>query len=354
MEDDLNNAHDWTLKISKDGNTAIEFDADACIVDPTYLSDADEQSSADTVDLPHLNFANPEDEEKTILAAEQSTLDTDYDLERKALELLCSADRQLSSDIAKSQLHNAAAAMDSLKMTGTPGTSPVIKSMEEWKDEIRTPLSKKKRKRSKVLKCFSIVQTAIFPTTPILPTRGTSESAGLDLYAVDAVINLTAGSLNFLPTGLSFEIPKGHYGQIACRSSLAVRGITVSGGIIDSDYRGEILVMLFNHGKEDVQIYQGQKFAQLLIIPYTKMKPELVEQLSKTERGDGGFGSTDIPMQEEIKKKEQEEVEKEVELEKANLQHEIEKWIEVDRIVRERQEKEKLERQVCSNHCTGL
>ncbi len=125
----------------------------------------------------------------------------------------------------------------------------------------------------------------------ILPTRGTDRSAGYDLYALsNCQISPAEGSLVY--TGISVAIPQGYYGRIAPRSSLALKGINVGGGVIDEDYRGEIKVILFNHGNNVFQVNQGERIAQLILTKIITPDVEEVDELDATKRADGGFGST--------------------------------------------------------------
>ena len=129
-----------------------------------------------------------------------------------------------------------------------------------------------------------------------LPTYGSAEAAGADLYACldgDAVIE--PGKTVFIPTGLAMEIPKGCAGLIYARSSMgAKRGLAPANkvGVIDSDYRGQVMVALHNHGETSQTVTCGERIAQLLVTPvYT---PGFLEanELDDTRRGTGGFGST--------------------------------------------------------------
>jgi len=115
--------------------------------------------------------------------------------------------------------------------------------------------------------------------------------AGMDLYSTET-IDLLPENIQLCKTGVAMEIPDGNFGLIKERSSLGKIGIIVPGGVIDSGYRGEIIVMLYNHGKNMVKINAGERIAQLIIIPIAS--PELVEvrELNNSKRGDGGFGST--------------------------------------------------------------
>ena len=115
--------------------------------------------------------------------------------------------------------------------------------------------------------------------------------AGMDLYSTET-IDLLPENIQLCKTGVAMEIPDGNFGLIKERSSLGKIGIIVPGGVIDSGYRGEIIVMLYNHGKNMIKINAGERIAQLIIIPVAS--PELVEvrELNNSKRGDGGFGST--------------------------------------------------------------
>ena len=129
-----------------------------------------------------------------------------------------------------------------------------------------------------------------------LPTYGSAEAAGADLYAcLDEDITIQPGQSAFVPTGLAMEIPKGCAGLIYARSGMACkRGLAPANkvGVIDSDYRGEFIVVLHNHGDQPQIVCHGERIAQLLITPvYTPAYTE-VSNLSETDRSGGGFGST--------------------------------------------------------------
>ena len=130
----------------------------------------------------------------------------------------------------------------------------------------------------------------------ILPTYGSQEAAGADLYAcLDAPVTIAPGETAWSPTGLALEVPKGCAGLVYARSSLGVkRGLAPANkvGVIDSDYRGEIRVVLLNHGKETQTVEHGERVAQFLITPVLTPAYEEVEELTDTQRGVGGFGST--------------------------------------------------------------
>ena len=129
-----------------------------------------------------------------------------------------------------------------------------------------------------------------------LPTYGSVEAAGADLYAcLDAVVTVAPGETVWIPTGIALEVPKGCAGLIYARSSLGVkRGLAPANkvGVIDSDYRGELRVVLLNHGNQPQTIEPGERIAQFIITPVVTPEYVEVEELSDTDRGIGGFGST--------------------------------------------------------------
>ncbi|MDB3949245.1 dUTP diphosphatase [Candidatus Pelagibacter sp.] len=129
-----------------------------------------------------------------------------------------------------------------------------------------------------------------------LPVYKTNGASGMDLMAfIEEPIKILPNSSYLVPTGLSIAFPEDYEVQIRPRSGLAVRNnITVlnTPGTIDSDYRGEIKIILFNHGKEDFVINNKDRVAQMILTPVVKMKFEEVDSLPDTLRGEGGFGST--------------------------------------------------------------
>lgn len=130
----------------------------------------------------------------------------------------------------------------------------------------------------------------------LLPTYATLGAAGLDL-ASTIDIPLEPGARKLIPLGFSLELPDGYEAQIRPRSGLALRhGVTVlnSPGTIDSDYRGEVQVLLINHGQESFWVTKGIRIAQMVIAPVCRAELILVTKLSETERGAGGFGSTGL------------------------------------------------------------
>lgn len=129
-----------------------------------------------------------------------------------------------------------------------------------------------------------------------LPSYGSAEAAGADLYAcLDAPVTIAPGETVFVPTGIAMEVPRGCAGLVYARSGLACkRGLAPANkvGVIDSDYRGEINVVLHNHGSAPQTIAHGERVAQMVITPVLTPEYEAVETLSDTERNTGGFGST--------------------------------------------------------------
>ena len=130
----------------------------------------------------------------------------------------------------------------------------------------------------------------------ILPTFGSEGAAGADLYACLAHdVTIAPGETAFIPTGLAMELPRGYAGLIYARSGLACkRGLAPANkvGVVDSDYRGEFIVALHNHGTQPQTISTGERIAQLVVTPVLIPEYVEVEALSDTQRGTGGFGST--------------------------------------------------------------
>ena len=130
----------------------------------------------------------------------------------------------------------------------------------------------------------------------IIPTYGTDFSAGADLYMPEGdAITVAPHSTVLVHTGLAVEIPEGYAGLIFARSGLATkRGLAPANkvGVVDADYRGECMVALHNHTDSAVTVEGGERIAQLVIVPFLKAEFTLADELSDTERGVGGFGST--------------------------------------------------------------
>ncbi len=130
----------------------------------------------------------------------------------------------------------------------------------------------------------------------VVPTYGSTGAAGADLYAcLEQSVTIQPGESAFIPTGLSMEIPTGFAGLIYARSGLSCKkGLAPANkvGVIDSDYRGEFIVVLHNHGSESQTVSHGERIAQLLITPVFTPGFVQVDELSDTSRASGGFGST--------------------------------------------------------------
>ena len=143
---------------------------------------------------------------------------------------------------------------------------------------------------------MSVMRVKKLRENAMVPTYGSVEAAGADLYAcLEAEITIEPGKTVFVPTGLAMEVPKGYAGLIYARSSLGTkRGLAPANkvGVIDSDYRGEVMVALHNHGMEAQTIAHGERIAQLLVTPVLAPSFELWDDLTDTDRGAGGFGST--------------------------------------------------------------
>ena len=131
-----------------------------------------------------------------------------------------------------------------------------------------------------------------------LPAYETSGSAGMDVRAAvpqESPVSLAPGERALIPTGLSLAVPSGYELQIRPRSGLAVKhGLTClnTPGTIDSDYRGEVKVILINHGSETFEIRRGERIGQMILAPVTRLIWQTVDALDETARGAGGFGST--------------------------------------------------------------
>ena len=129
-----------------------------------------------------------------------------------------------------------------------------------------------------------------------LPTYGSEAAAGADLYAcLEAPVTIEPGETAWIGTGIALEVPQGCAGLIYARSSLGTkRGLAPANkvGVVDSDYRGEIRVVLLNHGKTCQTVEHGERIAQFVITPVLTPEYQEVEELTDTQRGVGGFGST--------------------------------------------------------------
>lgn len=133
-----------------------------------------------------------------------------------------------------------------------------------------------------------------------LPAYATAQSAGMDIeaaIAADAPVTLQPGARAVIPAGFGIALPAGFEAQIRGRSGLAVKnGVTVlnAPGTIDADYRGEVKVILINHGQEPFTVTRGMRIAQMIVASYAAVEWQAVESLDETARGAGGFGSTGI------------------------------------------------------------
>ena len=129
-----------------------------------------------------------------------------------------------------------------------------------------------------------------------LPTYGSAEAAGADLYAcLEESVTIQPGQTAFIPTGFAMAVPRGCAGLIYARSGMACKRDLAPAnkvGVIDSDYRGEIIVALHNHGREDRTVQHGERIAQMIITPVLTPAYAIAESLDDTARGEGRFGST--------------------------------------------------------------
>ena len=126
----------------------------------------------------------------------------------------------------------------------------------------------------------------------IIPTRGSDASVGYDLYSTDQII-IPSTHRALVRTSVAILMPNGVYGRVAPRSGLAVKhGIQVGAGVIDPDYTGEVMVVLFNHGDKDFEVKKGDRIAQLILEKCETPRVEEIGVLEETDRGSGGFGST--------------------------------------------------------------
>ena len=143
---------------------------------------------------------------------------------------------------------------------------------------------------------MNAVRVKILKEGAKLPTYGSAQAAGADLYAcLEKAVTIAPGETVFVPTGIALEVPLGCAGLIYARSGMACkRGLAPANkvGVVDSDYRGEIIVALHNHGNVHQTVEHGERVAQFVITPVLTPAYEMVKELSDTERNQGGFGST--------------------------------------------------------------
>ena len=141
----------------------------------------------------------------------------------------------------------------------------------------------------------TIVKLKKLTPNAIIPTYGTAQSAGADLYSgMEQPVTIEPGKTEFIHTGIAIAIPEGLVGLVYARSGMACKkGIAPANkvGVIDADYRGEIMVALYNHGNEAVTVEPGDRIAQLVLTPFITAFDE-ADSLDETDRGNGGFGST--------------------------------------------------------------
>lgn len=145
----------------------------------------------------------------------------------------------------------------------------------------------------------NILKIKLLTENAVVPTVGSKNAAGLDLYAYieegDIIVEpFTTVKIN---TGIAVEIPDGYFGGVYARSGLATKqGLRPSNcvGVIDSDYRGEVMVALYNDSDKPRAVVNGDRIAQLIIQPYLNAEIDIVDELSETDRGNGGFGSTGV------------------------------------------------------------
>ena len=137
-----------------------------------------------------------------------------------------------------------------------------------------------------------MIQVELVNEDATMPTRATDGSAGLDMYACQSAV-IEAGKRTLVDTGVSIAIPHGYVGLIWPRSGLALKkGLDVGAGVIDSDYRNVIGVLLFNHTDDPYRVEPGDRIAQILIQPAVMVQPVQVSSLNQTDRGQSGYGST--------------------------------------------------------------
>ena len=143
---------------------------------------------------------------------------------------------------------------------------------------------------------MNTIRVKILRENAILPTYGSEQAAGADLYAcLEAPVVINPGETAFIPTGISLEVPVGCAGLIYARSGMACkRGLAPANkvGVVDSDYRGEIIVALHNHGNAAQTVDNGERVAQFVITPVLTPVYAVADSLSDTARNQGGFGST--------------------------------------------------------------
>lgn len=163
---------------------------------------------------------------------------------------------------------------------------------EDWLSikQLYKKITKGKKMKQPTLKIKKLYPNIELPT----PAYATSGSAGIDLYATISVRTIEPEQVVTANTGIAVSIPKGYVGLIMPRSGLGTKGLVLGNltGVIDSDYRGEIILQLWNRGNTPITINNLDRVAQMLIVPVAQPTIEVVDELDATERGDKGFGST--------------------------------------------------------------
>ena len=142
----------------------------------------------------------------------------------------------------------------------------------------------------------TIVKLKKLTPNAIIPTYGTAQSAGADLYSgMEQPVTIEPGKTEFIHTGIAIAIPDGLVGLVYARSGMACKKGSAPAnkvGVMDADYRGEIMVALYNHGNEAVTVEPGDRIAQLVLTPFITAAFDQADSLDETDRGNGGFGST--------------------------------------------------------------
>ena len=142
----------------------------------------------------------------------------------------------------------------------------------------------------------AFVSVKLLDSRARVPAYGSNHAAGADLYALtDGPVTIAPGGTALIHTGIAVAVPQGYVGLVYARSGLACkRGLAPANkvGVIDADYRGEVMIYLHNHGDEPQTVEDGERVAQLVITPYLTAQFERADELDGTERGSGGFGST--------------------------------------------------------------
>jgi len=142
-----------------------------------------------------------------------------------------------------------------------------------------------------VIDTFTKFKVRVVDKDGITPQKADDGCAGYDVYSTIATV-IPPGDRKLIPIGVSTEISKNYYLRVAPRSGLSVKGIDVGAGVIDSSYRGEIKVLIINNSQSDFYVDKGAKIAQIILERCSNAKIMLVDELSESERGYGGFGST--------------------------------------------------------------